>query len=104
MNNDLGLENKLISDIIKIFTNYPSVSSAKIFGSRAKGNFREYSDIDISLFGEINDIEVQQIVIDLDDLPYIYFYDACSYNNITNMALKEHIDRRGVEIYRRERL
>ena len=47
-----GLDEKVIEDIIEILKKYEEVESAKIFGSRARGDYRKASDIDIALFGE----------------------------------------------------
>ena len=35
-----------------VLVRHPSVTRAVLFGSRAKGNFREGSDIDLALEGE----------------------------------------------------
>ena len=47
-----GLENKVIKNIVEILKKYEEVESAKIFGSRARGDYRNASDIDIALFGD----------------------------------------------------
>ena len=47
-----GLDESIINEIIEIFKKYEEVENAKIFGSRARGNHRKGSDIDIALFGE----------------------------------------------------
>ena len=44
-----GLEEKIVENIINILRKYEEVESAKIFGSRARGDYREASDIDIVL-------------------------------------------------------
>ena len=45
-----GLEEKIIEDMVKILKKYEEVESAKIFGSRARGDYQKTSDIDIALF------------------------------------------------------
>jgi len=68
-----------------------------VFGSRAKGNWRENSDIDIAVFGE--GVNVGSLVAQLDELPMPYKFDIVDYNSINSCALREHIDRVGIEIY-----
>ena len=46
-----GLEVPVIENIISILEQYPKVDKAFVFGSRAKGNYRPDSDIDIAIKG-----------------------------------------------------
>jgi len=78
------------------------VTGAVLFGSRAKGNFSEFSDIDIALHGDFDALYIERIICSLDDLPTPYTYDVVGYNIIKNEDLREHIDRVGVMIYSKE--
>ena len=49
---NFSLDEKVIENIVKILEKYEEVKSAKIFGSRARGDYRKSSDIDIALFGD----------------------------------------------------
>ena len=51
MNKNTGLTNEELMSIRQIFKHYPMVESAVLFGSRAKGNFENASDIDIAIKG-----------------------------------------------------
>ena len=86
----------VISDVL---ATHQAVESATLFGSRAKGTNKPYSDIDIALFGDIDYLEVEQIISDLDEQPTIYKYDVVAYAHIKNPRLKSHIDRVGIPIY-----
>ena len=46
-----GLTNEEINKVVSIFAKYPAIEKAIIYGSRAKGNYKQYSDIDIALIG-----------------------------------------------------
>ncbi|MCW0484384.1 nucleotidyltransferase domain-containing protein [Gaoshiqia sediminis] len=46
-----GLSETTISLLCSVFENYPEIEEVIIYGSRAKGNYREGSDIDITLKG-----------------------------------------------------
>ncbi|MCH7410072.1 nucleotidyltransferase domain-containing protein [Belliella sp. DSM 111904] len=73
-----------------------------IYGSRAMGNFKPASDIDLSLIGSDIDLSLQtEIAYDLDDLMLPYKFDISIYNRINNPEFIKHINRVGKEIYKR---
>jgi predicted nucleotidyltransferase len=88
---NFGLSEKNINLIIGVLTDC-GVSKAVIFGSRAKGNFRYNSDIDIAVWGNVN---IGHILTELDELPMPYKFDVVSYESLKNDKLREHIDRVG---------
>lgn len=92
----LGLSEKHFQLIVETLKQ-ANIDRAMVFGSRAKGNWRENSDIDIAVFGE--GINVGLLVAQLDELPMPYKFDIVDYNSINSCALREHIDRVGIEIY-----
>lgn len=47
-----GIRDSIIEDIVNIIKEYKEVTRAVIFGSRARGDYKKASDIDIALFGE----------------------------------------------------
>lgn len=104
MKNNFGLLATDIETIISILNRQPKVENACIFGSRAKGNFKKGSDVDIVLKGTGLDFDtLSQISYWLNeetDMPYKF--DILNYHSITEPALKEHIDRVGIEFYRRQ--
>lgn len=92
----LGLSEKHLQLIVETLKQ-ADIDRAVVFGSRAKGNWRENSDIDIAVFGA--SVNVGSLVAQLDELPMPYKFDIVNYNNINSCALREHIDRVGIEIY-----
>jgi predicted nucleotidyltransferase len=46
-----GLQEKTIQAIRNIFSRFPEVEKVLLYGSRAKGNFRNGSDIDLCMVG-----------------------------------------------------
>ncbi len=90
--------------IITVIQKYPQIEQAIVFGSRAKGNYKTGSDVDIALKGDIDWEIVSNLNNDLNEettLPYMF--DVLDYNSIDNIALREHIDRIGVVFYEREK-
>ena len=96
---DFGLKTSVIQKINGIFACYPQIEKAVIYGSRAKGNYRHGSDIDITLFGDLTLQHLNRISSQLDDLLLPYFIDLSIYKDIDNIALIEHIDGVGKIFY-----
>lgn len=80
---------------------FPDVEEVILYGSRAKGNYKPGSDIDLALKG--NQLTAESVTaiwgILNDDSPLPYSFDITDYEAITNTDLKEHIDRVGALIY-----
>jgi uncharacterized protein len=80
---------------------YTSVRRAVLFGSRAKGTARPESDVDLALEGEISPDEAARIAFDLDDLPLPFRFDVQSLSSAEHDELRRHIDRVGLELFRK---
>ena len=94
----LGLSEKHLQLIVEALRQ-ANIDRAVVFGSRAKGNWRKNSDIDIAVFGV--GVNVGSLVAQLDELPMPYKFDIVDYNSINSYALRQHIDRVGIEIYKK---
>lgn len=100
--NEFGLSEKITNILIEFFKKFPELQEVKIYGSRAKGNYKKGSDIDFAVFGDIDYRLKSKIAGGLDDLPTPYKFDVTDYNTITNENLKNHIDRIGKIFYKKE--
>src|SRR5512133_581887 len=98
---DFGLSDKTIEILKKYFTKFSQIKMVKIYGSRAIGNFRNGSDIDFAIFGDIDKNLIKQIAYEIDELETPYMFDITDYNTIQNAYLKEHIDRVGKIFFER---
>ena len=97
-----GLSDNIIEKIQQVLTTNSKVDKAYIFGSRAKGNYREASDIDMAIKGQnLNYNDVLSLGVKLDEMELPYKIDLLNYHTIKEPALKEHIDRVGIEFYSR---
>jgi len=103
MSNNLdntGLSAKTIDKIHSVFSRYPNIEQAILYGSRAKGTFRNGSDIDLTLRGDtLTHRELSRIENELDDLLLPYKIDLSLFRQIDNPNLIEHIGRVGVVFY-----
>jgi uncharacterized protein len=90
---------KLIHDILK---KYPEVEKAIIYGSRAKGNYRPGSDIDLTLLGaDLSQNIAGKIWGDLEDSYSPYLFDISIFDQLNAPSLEEHIHRVGQVFYER---
>lgn len=100
---NFGLSERATKTITDILAKYPEVEQAIIYGSRAKGNYREGSDIDLTFKGEDLTYDIiKRIWGDLDDSDSPYLFDLSIYDQLTNPNFIEHIDRVGKVFYQRE--
>ncbi|UZO82391.1 nucleotidyltransferase domain-containing protein [Aquimarina sp. ERC-38] len=98
-----GLKEKHIVAINSILRIHPEIEEAILYGSRAKGNHRNGSDIDLTLKGDtLTLFQLFKIETELDDLLLPYQIDLSIYQKIENPDLMEHIERVGVIFYRKE--
>ena len=98
-----GLKDATIEKINNVFSKYKEIEKVVIFGSRAKGNYRNGSDIDLCFSGENLNLEIlHKIDNDLDDLFLPYSFDLSIYIDLTNRDFIEHIDRVGLIFYQKE--
>lgn len=99
---EFGLETININRIREVFRKHPDVQEAIIYGSRAKGNWREDSDIDICLKGEIKLSVIYEIENQLDDLMLPFTFDISVFEKLDNNDLIDHIERVGKRFYTKE--
>ena len=99
-----GISDKSYGILLEVIQSFPEIKQAKIFGSRALGNYKKGSDIDIAVIGSNIDWNlVTKIHTKLNegvDIPY--YIDIIDYCNLNNNELKEHIDLNGKTIFHRE--
>jgi len=97
-----GLEQHIIDKIISVFEANTKVDKAYVFGSRAKGNYRPDSDIDIAIKGiDITLDDILKMSVAFEDKGIKNKIDLIDYTSIKEPALQEHIDRVGIEFYSR---
>ena len=97
-----GLDDKYFNALISVFPRHPEVDSVILYGSRAKGNYKPFSDIDITLKGKTLTRQLLgRIFTEIDDLLLPYFLDISIYDKLTDKGFIEAIDKTGVEIYRK---
>lgn len=90
---------RIFDEIRKIGEKY-GCEKIVLFGSRARGDNLERSDIDLAVYGLEKDKE-GRFWWDIDDLPTLLKIDLVYVSEHTNPKLIENIERDGVVIYER---
>ena len=97
-----GLTKEEIDEIRTVFSKYQQVEEVLLYGSRAMGNYKPASDIDVTLKGKNINLSLRtEIEFDLDDLMLPYKFDISIYDKISNPEFLDHINRVGKEMYRK---
>lgn len=91
-----GLKEETIEKINGLFISFPQVEEVVLYGSRAKGNYKPGSDIDLVLKGKDLDLSIlYQRTSKIDDLLLPYSFDISLFDQVINTALLEQINRVG---------
>lgn len=101
-----GLKDSTIAEICGIVSRYPQVEQAVLYGSRAKGNYKTGSDIDLALHGDdgLNMRILYKIMDDIDELYLPYSFDLSILKDIQDRDILDHIERVGVVFYKKNDL
>lgn len=95
----IGLPDYVFQDLRRVFLSHPQVQRVVLYGSRAKGNFRPNSDIDLMLIApDISWSEFVQIEAEIDDLLLPWKVDLALEHQVENDELLEHVQRVGVRV------
>jgi len=98
----IGLSQLTIDKLRSVFQEHKAIDAVFIYGSRAKGNYKEGSDIDLTIKGELLPFfELMKIEDEIDDLYLPYMVDLSQYKQLKNSDLLEHIDRVAINIYQK---
>jgi predicted nucleotidyltransferase len=101
-----GLKQNTIQKIRTVFSRYPQIEKAVLYGSRAKGDYKNGSDIDLTLVGgtDLTLKVLYKIMNEIDDLLLPYTIDLSIFRNINDTDVIDHIQRVGVTFYEKRRL
>ena len=97
---DHGLSDRelfILRNVLKLY--HSKIEVVGIFGSRANGEFKPYSDIDLVLFGDLKEQDVARICTLLDDSSLGLSVDVLSYPHVHYPPLKRHIDENTKQLF-----
>ena len=96
-----GLRPDDVEYIISSLSKFSEIEKASVFGSRAKGNNKPGSDVDIAIYGDkvtFDTVSRLHAILE-EESPMPYYFDIVDFFHITHESLKDHIDRVGKIIY-----
>lgn len=100
MSNSFGLPERTINELLEFFKMKPEIQKVVIYGSRAKGTYKNGSDIDFAIWSDIENSS--EIAAELDELQTPYMYDVTDYKTLSHENLKKSIDKDGIVFYKRD--
>ena len=98
---EIDLQPELHLFLVEWARRYPEIEQIVLFGSRALGNAKKGSDVDLAIVGT----QVTQSLVDKfhttleEDTLFPYFFDVVHLNTVQNPALREQIKTHGHTIY-----
>ena len=100
-----GLTDNELDKLQDVFSRYADIEKVVLYGSRAKGNYKPFSDVDISLMGDsLTRNRINTLSLEIDDLLLPYQFDISVFHSLANSDLISHIQRVGITIYQKEKL
>ena len=94
-----GLHQQTQETLSNVFRKYPKIVKVILYGSRAKGNYKAGSDIDITLKApKLKLSDLYKIENEIDELLLPYKVDLSLFHLLDNPALIEHIESVGKEL------
>ena len=98
-----GISSESMNRLESVFKDELTVSEVILYGSRAKGNYRPGSDIDMTLKGHALTTKLLlSLLSEIDDLLLPYEIDLSIYEHIDNLDLIDHINRVGKVVFSNE--
>ncbi|HOI01129.1 MAG TPA: nucleotidyltransferase domain-containing protein [Bacteroidales bacterium] len=94
-----GLSENYIVNICRCFEKYQGIKRVIIYGSRARGDYKRSSDIDLAIVGSLTYSELMHLEGQLDDLLLPYKIDIGLLDEIENPDLRAQIRQTGQIFY-----
>lgn len=92
-----GIREEIYEKIINISKKYNNYAFL-LFGSRARGDYKKNSDIDIAICGNVSKEDEAGIKNEFDMIDMEYMVDLIFLKNVKNDELLKNIKNEGVEL------
>jgi len=97
-----GLPPQTLAQIQAVLVSFPQIRWFKLYGSRAMGNYRPGSDIDLAFSSPIDC--TAQLAGAFEELPIPYQVDVTHWESLAHDGLRQHIEQVGLLLYGSERV
>lgn len=86
---NFGLSAEILDWLRAVFVRYPDIDRVLIFGSRARGNYRNASDIDLAVLApRMDDASFTRLWSELDDLPLVFTLDVLDWGRLPAVRIR----------------
>lgn len=100
-----GLKQKYLDTLRSVLLPFSErIEKVGLFGSRATGLYRSNSDIDLVVYGLIDEKTIDRIFTLLEDSNLPFKTDIQAYDLVKYLPLKKHIDTNMVLLFTHEQL
>lgn len=99
MFNKFGINSDSFNEMLMLFEEFEGLEKVYIFGSRARGDYKKTSDIDLAIEAK-GDLKLR-LLNKLEDVRCILKFDVVDLNNIGNEKLLNNIKKEGILIYKK---
>ena len=97
-----GLKDTELQKLHDLFSKNSRIEQVILYGSRAKGNYKPFSDVDITLIGEqLSRTDINRLHAALAESTLPYQFDISLFSSLKSEELTDHIHRRGIVIYQK---
>lgn len=94
------VEEKLKQQLEEIFNKYLEIDKVLLFGSRARGDNKYNSDIDLCIISEsLSHLTLAKIIMDISEIDTHLSFDVLAFNELSKEELIKNILREGLVIY-----
>ena len=95
-----GLAERHYDEMARVFRRYPQIEKVLIFGSRAKGTEKPWSDFDLAVVAPtLSDRDFSNLWNEIDDLPIVFKLDLLHWDRLGQTPLKNKIVQEGRRFY-----
>ena len=94
-----GLTEKQLQLVTEAIGHFDGIREALVFGSRAMGNHKLGSDVDIAIKGRNVAMELSSLLN--EELPLPHYFDVVHYGSLDSESLIRHIDEEGIVFFTR---
>src|SRR5689334_232599 len=96
-----GLNERTTNTIVDILSKYHDIKEVYIFGSRAKGNYKPGSDIDLAIMNQgVSPKTITSVLAAFQESSLPYTVDLVNFPALKHDDLIDHIKRVGVMFYK----
>ena len=97
-----GLTDKELQTLQTLFAVNSRIEQVILYGSRAKGNYKPFSDVDIVLVGDaLSRADISRLYASIDESSLPYKFDISLLASLKSEELIAHIERVGISIYKK---